>query len=224
MPALPMVGPLSLLPLSLGPFTSPHLALVKPYPLQPAICPSLLSSNLQSIPLSTALAPRTCTTVLFVPYDRQGSALLQPQRSPPALCSSPQRPQARLWLPLWPFQPWHMLPIQPGTPVPFLLSSLCPYLSSRSLFRGPSSRDPCSQADASTASGFPWFPILPPSQPSPPPAPIQATTTQVPGVVPASLPFTPVTPLIPPGPTPRTRLALLPSLSSCDAPLAEMPF
>lgn len=126
--------------------------------------------------------------------------------------------------PLWPFQPWHMLPIQPGTPIPSLLSSLCSYLSSRSLFRGSSSRDPCSQADASTASGFSWFPILPPSQPSLPPAPIQATTTQVPAAVPASLSFTPVTPLIPSGPTPRARLALLPSLSSCCAPLAEMPF
>lgn len=95
-PPASLPGPLPPSPSGPGqalPSPASHLSQPPPWAL------GLLSSNLQSIPLSTALAPRTRRTVLFFPYNWQGSAPLQPQRSPPALRCSPQRLQAHLWLP-----------------------------------------------------------------------------------------------------------------------------
>lgn len=145
-------------------FTSPHLALVKPYPLQPAICPSLLSSNLQSIPLSTALAPRTCTTVLFVPYDRGTrpccSLNAHLQLCVPAPETSKHVSGYLLAIPALAHvahSARHTCPLPPFFSLPLFILKV---FVQRPLFKRP-----CSQADASTASGFPWFPILPPSQP-----------------------------------------------------------
>lgn len=171
------LSPLALPPLPIGPRSSPALSSQ----------PSVPASSLGSWPplFQPPVHPPECSLGSQTTQDSLVSSLRLARLHPAAasmltsssVLQAPRDHEHVSGYPLWPFQTWHTLPIQPGTPVPSLLSSLCSYLSSRSLFRGPSSRDPRSQADASTASGIPWFPTLPPSQPSPPPAPIQATTT-----------------------------------------------
>lgn len=106
LPASTTVGPLGLLPLLLGPASPPQRALVKPCPLQPAVCPSLLPGLLASSLPTSSPSPGAQP---WLP-DHAGQSCLFPMISKaPSRCSlnahlqfcapGPQRLRARLWLP-----------------------------------------------------------------------------------------------------------------------------
>lgn len=140
--------------------------------------------------------------------------------------------------PLWPFQPLHTLPLQPGTDFPlppFFCSFL--FILKVSAQRLLSNRPP-SQAGASTASGLPQLPVPPPSWPShtqpvhTPPASSPALTTLGDLCLRSSRgtwdcsSFTPIHTchtFDTPNSKSRTRLVLLPSLCSCGVPWLGCP-